>query len=321
MAWHALPGLPTWVPDWAMKGSGYEQHLITFGRQASRSHSGHSASILGSTLALRRGLSRGKIAELSTVGAHLHRSYGQPPSVENYERFTQMLDNWRTFAGVRNVLTLGGVLHRHLSDQEDIDESEELADSGSYAHLMTDMERSEYTVDFMPQILAYLAEVGSYQDILRRMGPDEEAFYRTVIHDTYPLHLRQPQYHKEALCILRLLLIFYDAFSDPDRFLTRLNSVVLTKMSETLEMVQIFRKRLFRTESGSLGIGPQEMTEGDEIFLFEDVMSPFVLRAVGTRMVDGKGHQPCYELVGHCYVDGLGKEDVDWQTGKEIYLQ
>jgi hypothetical protein len=39
------------------------------------------------------------------------------------------------------------------------------------------------------------------------------------------------------------------------------------------------------------------------------------------RMVDGKGDQSCYELVGHCYVDGLGKEDLDWQTGKEIYLQ
>jgi hypothetical protein len=33
------------------------------------------------------------------------------------------------------------------------------------------------------------------------------------------------------------LLIFYNAFADPDWFLTRLNSVVLTKMGETLEMV------------------------------------------------------------------------------------
>jgi hypothetical protein len=48
-------------------------------------------------------------------------------------------------------------------------------------------------------------------------------------------------------------------------------------------------------ESGRLGIGPQEMIVGDEIFLFEGVESPFVLRAVGTRRVDGKGDQACYE--------------------------
>jgi hypothetical protein len=188
---------------------------------------------------------------------------------------------------------------------------------------MEDMERSEYTVDFMPQILDYMAGIREYQDVLQRMAPDEEVFYRTVIHDSYPLHLSQPWYHREALCILRLLLIFYDAFADPDRFLTRVNSVVLTKMSETLEMVQIYRKRLFRTESGKLGIGPQEMVAGDdsEVFVFEGVERPFVLRSVGMRKVNGKGDQPCYQIVGHCYVDGLGKDDLDWQAGKQIYLQ
>jgi hypothetical protein len=133
--------------------------------------------------------------------------------------------------------------------------------------------------------------------------------------------LRQPQYQKEALCILRLLLIFYNTFADPDRFLTRLNSVVLTKMSETLEMVQISSKSLFKTDGGMLGIGPMEMMKGDEIFYFEGVESPFVLRAVGTRAVDTKGDQDCYELVGHCYVDGLGKEGLDWGTAREVYLQ
>jgi hypothetical protein len=316
-----LTGLPTWVPDWSKNGSRYDRYLMAVERQTIRSLSSQSASILGSTLVLSCGLSKGKIAELSTAGATLHKSYGQAPSMENYERFTQMLDSWRTFAGVENVLTLGGVLNRYLPIWEDRKKAEGRAESGSYARLMTDLERSEHTVDFMPQILRYLDQFREYQDVLRLMDPDEEAFYRTLIHDTYPLHLKQLQYHKEALCILRLLLIFYNAFADPDRFLTGVNSVVLTKMSETLELVQIFRKRLFRTESGRLGIGPQELIAGDEILLFEGVKSPFIVRTVGTRLVDGKGEQSCYELVGHCYLDGLEKENLDWQTGKEFYLQ
>lgn len=66
------------------------------------------------------------------------------------------------------------------------------------------------------------------------MEPDKEAFYRTLLHDTYPLRLQLPQYHKEALCILRILLILMLSCVDPDRLLTRLNRVVLTKMNETL---------------------------------------------------------------------------------------
>jgi hypothetical protein len=123
---------------------------------------GQSASTFRPTLALRCGLSREKIAKLSTAGASLHRSHGQALPMADYERFKQMLDSWRVFARVRNVLTLDGVLDRHLSGQEDTDESEERVESGSYAHLMEDMERSEDTVDFMPQIQGYLAEIREY---------------------------------------------------------------------------------------------------------------------------------------------------------------
>jgi hypothetical protein len=315
------PTLPTWAPDWSKKGSGYEHHLITVERMISQAHSGQSVSIVDSTLVLRHSVSKGKIAKLSTAGAPLHKSYGQSPSMEKYERFTQMLDNWRIFVGVENTLNLNGVLNRHFSNKGVDEDTDERIESGSYARLMTDIEQSEDTVDFMPQIQDFLEGILQYKGVLRRMGPDEEMFYRTVIHDTYPLHLRQTQYHMEALCILRLLLIFYITFADPDRFLTRLNSVVLTKMGETLEMVQISRKRLFWTESGKLGIGPQAMIVGDEIFLFEGVETPFVLREVGERLVNGKGYQPCYELVGHCYVDEFGRENADWRTGNEIYLQ
>jgi hypothetical protein len=114
--YHDLHGLPTWAPDWSMKGSGYERHLIAVERQTPRSSSSQSVSILGSTLELPCGLSLGKIAKLSTPGAELHRSYGQPPSMANYERFTQMLEDWRVFAGVKNVLTLPNVLRRHFSE-------------------------------------------------------------------------------------------------------------------------------------------------------------------------------------------------------------
>ena len=109
-----LTGLPTWVPDWSKNGSRYDRYLMAVERQTFRALSSQSVFILGSTLALSCGLSKGKIAELSTAGAPLHKSYGQAPSMENYERFTQMLDSWRTFVGVENVLTLGGVLNRCL---------------------------------------------------------------------------------------------------------------------------------------------------------------------------------------------------------------
>jgi hypothetical protein len=73
-----LTGLPTWVFDWSKKGGGYDRYLMAVERQTFRSLSSQTASILGSTLALSCGLSKGKIAELSTAGPHSTKAMGKP---------------------------------------------------------------------------------------------------------------------------------------------------------------------------------------------------------------------------------------------------
>jgi len=185
---------------------------------------------------------------------------------------------------------------------------------------MRDVERCADDYDFMPTVQELFAFIAHHRQALRRIAPDEEAFYRTLAHNNFPLHLRQARYHQEALCILRLLVTFYTLVADPDRFLTRVHSVMLDKMSETLELVDITQKRMFRAGDGLLGIAPQDVQVGDEVFSLDGVDTAFVLRSVGTQAVDGKGEQPCYKLVGHCYVDQLERE-TQWQEAREIYLQ
>ncbi|WAO93429.1 HET domain-containing protein [Fusarium falciforme] len=312
--------LPSWVPDWSQKGSGYDAYLWYLETQQPPTPGGQLASILGSTLVLGRGLSRGTITEVTTTGVPLHKSYGQAISIENFKRFTGMLSSWSEFAGMKNEMSLLGILRRHAREDEQPDETEAAGDSGSYARLMQDMERCADDYDFMPDVQELFAFVAHHRRALRRMEPDEEVFYRTLVCDTFPLHLRQPQYHQEALCILRMLVTFYTLIGDPDRFLTRVHSVMLDKMSETLELVNFTDKRLFRAGDQMLGIAPKDAQVGDEVFSFEGVETAFILRSVGTQIVDGKGEQACYKLVGHCYVDRLTKE-TQWQGAKEVYIQ
>ncbi|KAK4102539.1 hypothetical protein N658DRAFT_506172 [Parathielavia hyrcaniae] len=306
-----LTGLPSWVPDWSRPGRAYDKHLLTIERQAApppSSLDNPSVSVFGPTIMLHHALPVAKIMATSTPGEPIHRTYGQATNREGYRRSTTMLDEWRTFAGVQNPVTSAGVLNRYLVSSEipgttdntaTPDEhatpeahtmaTESVSVSSIYARLMTDLERSHSTVDFMPQILNYLDGIRHFRSVLRqRMGPDEEVFNRTLLHgntDTCIVRLRArahkpspPQagsqsnsnmneYPREDLCILRLFLIFCNAFVDPDRFLTRLNSVVLRQMEEAVEMMQIWRKRLLRTEDGLLGIGPELARPGDEVFV------------------------------------------------------
>ncbi|KAL2135715.1 hypothetical protein VTI74DRAFT_7232 [Chaetomium olivicolor] len=153
------------------------------------------------------------------------------------------------------------------------------------------------------------------------MDGEEKRFYRTVVSDTWPLQLRKEEYKMEAMCVLRLFLVFCTSFQDPDRFLTRVNSVVLSKMAETVEMVEIWKKRLFTVGGGCLlGMGPVRMVVGDEVVCLEGVERPFVLRSVGKRVVEGRGEQECYRLVGYCYVDELKQEVMNWKEAREMFL-
>jgi hypothetical protein len=210
---------------------------------------------------------------VSTPGEPIHKTHGHVTDGADYRRFTRMMESWRLFAGVQNLITDTGVLTRYLPDGPNsttttISPDSSSTDSGSWTHLMSDIARSHYTVDFLPQVQSLLDDFRRYQHGFRQMDADEEAFYRTMVRNTYPLHLQKPEYQKEVLCILRVLLICCDLFIDPDRVLTRLNSVVLSKMAETLEMVEIWGKRLFRTEGGLLGIGTEMVRAGGRNFLF-----------------------------------------------------
>lgn len=316
----ASASLPTWVPDWTKGGTGYDRYQLDIDTAVSQVC--QPPAILGSTLSLH-GLLGAKITRISTAGHPPSRSNGYVSDqiYEDWKIFADSLESWCSFAGLKNSLSFQDVLDRCLSPREHTEQTDQKAEARSYAGLMTDIKRSDHTVDFPDYIKEFFAEILQYQEELQRMKPDEERFYRTLLHDTYPLHLQLPEYHKEALCIFRLLLIFLISGVDPDRLLTRLNSVVLTKMNETLEMLQTFRKRLFWTDNGCLGIGSDAVVVGDEIFFFDGVETPFVLRPGGMRMVDRGGTQHCFELVGCCYVDGLRRGEVDINNSKTVYLQ
>jgi hypothetical protein len=334
-----LTGLPSWAPDWFSPGSAYDKYLTILERETFSQPSCYpnvqSVFVLNpTTIILRHARLIGTIAAVSTPGEPMHKTHGHATDGADYRRFTRTMESWRLFADVQNPITHTGVLIRYLPDGPNTTTTTTLSsdspstDSGSWARLMSDIARSHYTADFMPQVQSLLDDFRRYQHGSRRMDADEEAFYRTMVRNTYPLHLRKAEYEKEALCILRVLLIFCDLFIDPDRVLTRLNSVVLSKMAETVEMVEIWGKRLFRTEPGGLlGIGTEMMRAGDEVFCFEGVETPFVLRRLGgtadVAAGDGKEEGPRYTLVGHCYVDGLEtrKDGMYGEGVQEIYLE
>lgn len=72
---------------------------------------------------------------------------------------------------------------------------------------------------------------------------------------------------------------------------------MLDKMSETLELVNLSDKRLFRAGDQLLSIVPKEAQVGDEVFCFEGLETAYNLRSAGTQIVDGKGRQACYGLL------------------------
>jgi hypothetical protein len=74
------------------------------------------------------------------------------------------------------------------------------------------------------------------------------------------------------------------------------NDDALMQYREAMVRACVMR-RIFRTRSGMVGLGPQHMQEGDEIVIFYKSWWPSVVRLAG----DGR----CYHFVGSCYVDGM----------------
>ena len=64
-------------------------------------------------------------------------------------------------------------------------------------------------------------------------------------------------------------------------------------------------RRIFSSQKGYLGVGPEEAREGDLICIFLGGEVPFVLRT------DGHGH---YRLIGECYVHDI----IDKEAMKEV---
>jgi hypothetical protein len=75
------------------------------------------------------------------------------------------------------------------------------------------------------------------------------------------------------------------------------------------------RRTLFYTEKCWIGIGPQITLVGDEVFLINGALCPYILRKTQSRIQGG------YRLLGDCYVDGImGGEEYDERRLTEIKL-
>ena len=66
-------------------------------------------------------------------------------------------------------------------------------------------------------------------------------------------------------------------------------------------------RRLFRTKQSYIGLGPEHLKQGDQIWVLKGGRVPFMLRPAGEfgfkRGVEGK--RECHRLVGDCYVHGI----------------
>lgn len=77
--------------------------------------------------------------------------------------------------------------------------------------------------------------------------------------------------------------------------------------------IATFRRRLFITDTGLIGIGPAGLQKGDKLHILLGGKAPFLLRGSGTREIPlianeprlGWKKPPCYELIGDCFVHGL----------------
>jgi hypothetical protein len=77
-------------------------------------------------------------------------------------------------------------------------------------------------------------------------------------------------------------------------------------------MSQVGKRRLYMSEQGFLGLGPEGLEEGDLIATFHGAATPFIIR--GRESLEGLIDK--YALVGECYMHtlmngeslGMGKE-------------
>ena len=94
------------------------------------------------------------------------------------------------------------------------------------------------------------------------------------------------------------------------------------KISETCLSLHsgMSRKRFFVTETGEMGSGPEEMSEGDAVVVLFGCGVPVVLREVGGGDGVGKEMRKRWEFVGEAFVDGfMDAEALAWfRRGKGV---
>ncbi|KAL2060720.1 hypothetical protein VTL71DRAFT_9361 [Oculimacula yallundae] len=93
-------------------------------------------------------------------------------------------------------------------------------------------------------------------------------------------------------------------------------SVIPPQISDNIKasiQTATFRRRLFITDTGVIGIGPAGLQRGDSLHLIPGGKAPFILREAAALKVPlvkdepslGRVERPCFSLVGDCYADGL----------------
>lgn len=91
-----------------------------------------------------------------------------------------------------------------------------------------------------------------------------------------------------------------------------IEAAALIQEMQHASAVVTYGRRFFVTQQGYLGLGPQKMAVGDEVYVFNGSKVPFVLRGVeraaAAEQPSGGGNTsefPRFRLVGDCYVHGI----------------
>ncbi|KAK0114230.1 hypothetical protein ONS95_013728 [Cadophora gregata] len=91
-----------------------------------------------------------------------------------------------------------------------------------------------------------------------------------------------------------------------------------------------FRRRIFITDTGFMGVGPGELQEGDALFILVGGQTPFILRESGSckfplityERYSMRIKRPSFKLIGDCYVhklmDGEGMEGWERAVSKSF---
>ena len=110
--------------------------------------------------------------------------------------------------------------------------------------------------------------------------------------------------------LLRASIEDWDQIAMPIEFFRKVQAYVHT-------MGIAGKRRVFMSEQGFLGLGPEDLKEGDRIAIFHGAATPFIIREVGSL----QGVIEKYALVGESYMHSLmSGECLSMGNGQQIVL-